>query len=246
MIASFPLLSTLRLLGLGLASTLSLASATAHAEGMLDNWSVYMGYAHIHLNATMPAIQTTPETLPAGVEARLRVGNANTIGFGAAYRFSPSWEGEFALGVPPEHKVYGADFIEPFGQVSRVTQVAPTVFANYHFGDMMPGLHGFIGAGINYTKFIKAHSTPTGDAVNGGPTQIKLSPSWGLAGHVGGNWQLDKNWSIVGTVAKADVKSDLTTTTTGANQGNGPVTIVGRTKITFNPTVYTLSLGYAF
>jgi outer membrane protein len=235
-----------KLLGLCLASAFGLGATSVQAEGMLDKWSVYVGYAHINIDAKMPPIATTPPTLPAGIDARLRVGNADTVGFGLAYRFSPQWEGEFALGVPPEHKVYGADFIEPFGQVSRVTQVAPTVFANYLFGDLFSGLHVFVGPGINYTRFINAHSTPSGDAVNGGPTEIKLSPSWGLAGHIGASWQFDKNWSVVATMAKADVKSDLTTTTTGVNEGDGPITVIGRTRITFNPTVYTLSVGYAF
>jgi outer membrane protein len=242
---SIPSIPPSKLLGLCLVSALGFSATAAQAEGMLDKWSMYLGYAHINIDATMPPIATTPPMSPA-VDARLRVGNADTIGFGIAYRFNPQWEGEFALGVPPEHKVYGANFIEPFGQVSRVTQVAPTVFANYHFGDLFSGLHVFVGPGINYTRFINAHSTPSGDAVNGGPTEIKLTPSWGLAGHIGASWQFDKNWSVVATMAKADVKSDLTTTTTGVNEGDGPITATGRTRITFNPTVYTLSVGYAF
>ncbi len=216
------------------AGLLALAAAGAQAQH-----TVYLGGAHIDVDATMPPLTGGPAIPAPG--ALLRIGSADTLGFGYTYRYSPEWSAEVALGLPPAHKVYGAGFIQAFGQVSVVEQMPPTVFANYHFVNLWQRVQPFVGLGINYTRFTKTRSTPSGDAASGGPTSIKLSDSWGLAGHVGLTVQYDKHWSLVATVARADVKSDMTAVT---QTRDGEIT--RSTRINFRPTVYSLSLGYSF
>lgn len=221
------------------------AESVAPAASWLDGFTAHLGGAYIDLHVKATPLSSQPATLPDGYNARLKIGDAQTVGFGLTYRYNPTWSAELALGVPPEHSVYGDDFIAPFGQITLVKQVGPTVFANYHFGQVAPGLSFFAGPGLNYTRFIKTRSTASGDAASGGPTHVKLSPSWGLAGHVGGTWQLDKHWSVVSSIAYADVRSDMTATTQ-ANLGNGPTTVVRGSHIIFRPTVYSLAVGYSF
>jgi outer membrane protein len=233
------------------AACLMALAGTAHAgtDGTSTDWldgvTVYLGGAYIDINAKSTPLSSQPETLPAGYHARIKIGDAQTVGFGLTYRFNPRWCAELALGVPPDHSVYGDDFIAPFGQITLVKQGGPTVFANYHFEEVAPGLSFFMGPGINYTRFMKTRSTAAGNAAGGGPTQVKLSSSWGLAAHVGGTWQLDKHWSVVSTVAYADVRSNMTSTTQ-SNLGDGPTTVVRGSHIIFRPVVYSLSAGYAF
>lgn len=62
---------------------------------------------------------------------------------------------------------------------------------------------------------------------------------------MGGTYKIDNHWSIVGTVAYADVKSTVTNTTE-ANDGNGMETVIRKDRLNFRPVVYTLSVGYAF
>jgi len=235
------------------AATLGLAGLTVHAEeeSSLKGWSVYLGGAYIHVNVA-PNHFTTSTPTPAdeaqaehGTSAGLAVDDKATVGFGIAYRFNPKWSAELALGIPPEHSVTGTDAIQSFGQVALVKQAPPTAFLNYHFDEVLPGFSPFVGLGINYTKFIRTRSTQAGDAAAGGPTKIKLSPSWGLAGHVGGTYQIDDHWSVVGTVAYVDVRSTVTNTTE-TNTGDGPVTVIRKDKLNFRPLTYTLSVGYAF
>lgn len=220
-------------------SALALAALSAAAGAQTH--TVTLGGAFIDVHSKAPPLTSTPATLPDGVEARIEVDDAKTVVFGYEYRFMPQWGVEAALGIPPEHKTYGRAFIEAFGQVSSVKQVAPTVFVNYHFDNVLPKFSPFVGLGINYTKFTDARSTPSGNAASGGPTQIELSDSWGLAGHVGFAYEIAPQWSVIGTVAAAKVKSDVTATTT-TNTGN----IVRTTTIDFRPVVYTLSVGYSF
>ena len=128
-----------------------------------------------------------------------------------------------------------------FGQISSVKQLPPTVFVNYHFGDLLPRLSPLVGLGLNYTKFSGTHSTASGDAASGGPTKISLTDSWGLAAHAGLSFQIDKNWALVGTVAMAKVKSDMKAVTS-TREGD----VTRTTTIDFRPIAYTLSLGYSF
>jgi outer membrane protein len=226
-----------------LGATLTMAGAAASAQqSALDGWSVYAGGVYADVRSKADPLTSNPPTLPPGVEAGVKVGDASTLAFGVVYKFTPNWSVELAVGIPPGHSGYGTDFIEPFGQISTVKQVAPTAFVNYHFVDVFtPGLSPFVGVGLNYTRFTDAKSTASGNAASGGPTSIDLTDSWGVAVHVGLSYHIDKNWSIVGAIANADVSSDLTATTT-TNSGN----IVRTTSIDFRPIVYTLAVGYAF
>ncbi|MGA0612267.1 OmpW/AlkL family protein [Caldimonas sp. KR1-144] len=224
------------------AAALALIAAGAVAPAAAQTHTFSLGGAYIDLHSKAPPLSSNPPTLPTGFEAGVKVDDASTVIFGYIYRVNERWSLEAALGIPPEHKTYGTDFIEPFGQVSSMKQVAPTVFVNWHFEPIgNSGVEPFVGLGLNYTKFIDGRSTPSGNAASGGPTKIKLSSSWGLAAHAGLAYKLDQNWSILGTIAYADVESDVTaTTTTGTGQ------VVRRTTIDFRPVVYTLCIGYSF
>jgi outer membrane protein len=219
-----------------LGATLLALSGAAAAQA---THTFYLGAARIDVRSKAPALQGG-DALPAP-GALLHVGDADTIGFGYVYRFAPSWSAELALGLPPSHKVYGDGVIKAAGQIAVVEQMPPTAFINYHFGEILPKLHPFVGVGINYTHFSKTRSTPSGDAITGGPTRITLTDSWGAAGHVGLNVQYSKNWSLVTTIAMADVKSDQKAYTQ-TRQGE----VVRSTRVDFRPIVYTLSLGYSF
>jgi outer membrane protein len=216
------------------------ALAACCGSALAQQQTFYVGGVYAQVNSKAPALAGGP-ALPAP-GAQLDVGDAKTVGFGYVYRYSQPWSFEAALGIPPKHKGYGRGVIEPFGQVSSVKQLAPTVFANFHPGSLMQGLiEPFVGVGVNYTRFIARRSTPSGDAASGGPTTLKMSDSWGLAAHAGATFVIDKSWSIVGAIAYADVKSDLTATTK-TFEGD----IVRTTRIDFRPVVYTLAVGYRY
>ncbi|MDT8999644.1 OmpW family outer membrane protein [Paucibacter sp. APW11] len=204
------------------------AAQTAH--------TFYLGAAHINVRAN-----ATPLTNSSVPDARLTVGDQDTVGFGYSYRFAAAWSAELALGLPPAHKVYGAGALEPFGQISVVEQMPPSVFLNYHFENVLPKFSPFVGLGINYTRFSKTRSTLSGNLASGGPTDISLKDSWGLAGHIGATVQFSKNWSLVTTIAMAHVRSDMTAVT-----HIGETTVTRGSDINFRPIVTTLSLGYSF
>ena len=65
------------------------------------------------------------------------------------------------------------------------------------------------------------------------------------AAHVGLQYHFDRRWSLVGSIAVADVQSDLTATT--FLRGSSSVVVMqGKTHINFHPIVYTVAIGYSF
>ena len=201
--------------------------------------TVYVGGAYIDVHSKADPLAGGS---PLENDARVDVNDAATVGFGYTYRYSDAYSFEVALGVPPRHHTDGRGQLEGFGQVASFKQGGPTVFANYHFGDASQKLRPFVGAGINYTHFWDGHNTVAGNWAAGGPTTLDLKDSWGLAAHGGLTYSIDKHWSLIGTLAYAQVKSDLTATTTAF----GGQTIVRTTSIDFRPLVYTASVGYTF
>jgi outer membrane protein len=121
--------------------------------------------------------------------------------------------------------------------IGTVRQIAPTLFANYKFGEATAKFRPFVGIGINYTMFDQANSTPLFNQISGGTTNNKLTDSWGLAAQVGASYKLDGPWSVSASWSTADVKSTLTNNTYGIER---------KTDIQFNPSVFILAVGYSF
>lgn len=235
---------------LSACGTLALAclcSTTASAQTSAD-WlkgtTIRGGIAHVAPNSTATdAVGPFLPGPPSGVS--LEVQNQSTLFFSVARDLTPHVEVELAMGFPPTHDVTAklAPSLPSHVQVlngqviAKVRQVAPTLFFNYKFGEPGSTWRPFVGAGINYTKFDKRESTAAGNQLNGGPTDIRLSDSWGLAAQAGVSYRLNDQWALNAAVATARVKTHLTATTAGQAR---------KIDIRFRPTVLTVSAGYVF
>jgi outer membrane protein len=222
------------------AALLALCGA-ASAQSALSGITLSAGVTYIAPHSS--ASDAVGPFTPPGVS--LEVKNQTTLYLSAAYAFNPNVELQLAAGYPPTHDVnakiapsslaYGTGLN---GQkIARVRQVAPTLFLNYRFGDAASQWRPFVGLGINYTKFDKRTSTAANNALNGGPTDIDMTDSWGLAGQIGLSSRIDDHWSLSGSLATARVKSKITTTTAGIQRN---------IDIRFHPTVLTIAAGYSF
>ena len=235
---------------LSACGTLALAclcSTTASAQTSAD-WlkgtTIRGGIAHVAPNSTATdAVGPFLPGPPSGVS--LEVQNQSTLFFSVARDLTPHVEVELAMGFPPTHDVTAklAPSLPSHVQVlngqviAKVRQVAPTLFFNYKFGDPGSTWRPFVGAGINYTKFDKRESTAAGNQLNGGPTDIRLSDSWGLAAQAGVAYRLTDQWTLNAAVATARVKTHLTATTAGQAR---------KIDIRFRPTVVIVSAVYSF
>ncbi|MBI3284551.1 MAG: outer membrane beta-barrel protein [Burkholderiales bacterium] len=211
---------------------LVLASASVFAQ---EN-TIRAGLVNLSIHSKSPDFTSNGPaflTPPAGLE----VGDANTLLFSYARKITNHVDIELALGLPPKHNVYGRGKLAAYGVLAQVKQRAPTIFANYNFGEASDKFRPYVGLGLNYTQFFDAQSTPMNDLGSGGPTKIDLKESYGLAGQVGLNYKLADRWFIGASLATAKVKTDMTATTGSIQR---------KTTIDFRPVVFALGVGYNF
>lgn len=217
-------------------------AACAAAPSMAQPNTVRLGISNVQPHSSASDI-SGPFT-PGGTSLEVRDKTTPFVSY--TREISDQWDVELALGIPPKHDIVlkinnaalpgSAQALS--GQVgATIRQVAPTVFFNYKFLEKTSVLRPFVGAGINYTRFDKTHSTAAGDALNGGPSSISLEDSVGLALQAGVAWQLSSEWSVSASLATARVKSEITTNTLGIER---------HADITFKPQVFTVAMGYSF
>jgi outer membrane protein len=228
-----------------LGSALGLGSLgllpVAHADDFPKN-IVYVGAAYLNNHSSLPDLTgyNTPPNL------NLAVGNATTLGLGYVRNLPGPWSFELALGYPPRVRTYaeGNGWASLRGAgVTDVDVYSPTAFINYHIRGKQATWDPFVGLGVNYTWFrnTKALSPLTNLQ---GPTDVHLSSDLTWAAHVGMIYRFNSRWSVVGTIAYADVRSDLTSTS--YTPDGSVITSQAKTTIKFNPVVYTLAIGYSF
>jgi outer membrane protein len=205
---------------------LALFAAAAAAAGVAqaqDN-TVKFGVTRYQTHARTSGI--TGIGNPPGADAQ--VGSATTVLFTYEYRVMPDVGVELVLGVPPKIKATASGSIAFLGPILEAKNLAPTVLVNYHFGQPGDSFRPYVGAGINYTRFVGI-STPYG-------WQVSLSDSWGPTAQVGVDYAMNKQWGAYASIAAVKVKSDLVAI--GAN--------VLQTTIDFRPVVYSMGISYRF
>ncbi len=164
--------------------------------------------------------------LPPGADAY--TGDATTVILVGEHLFTPQIGVELVIGVPPKIKAYGSGSVAFLGEVLSARNAAPTLLANWHFGNEGDTWRPYVGLGINYTRFVGIESPYGWD--------VSLSDSWGPVAQAGLDMRIDKNWSLFASVAAVKVKSDLVAV--GAT--------VIRTTIDFRPIVWSAGVSYRF
>jgi outer membrane protein len=225
---------------LTLISTASLLACT----GAMAQYTVKLGYASVDPGAKAGA--TSGPFIPPN-STSLNVATQNTLFFSVSREITDNWNVELALGVPPTHdvtlRVINPASLPPSAAaqngklIGTVRQIAPTLFANYKFGDKADSLRPFVGFGLNYTMFDQANSTALFNQLSGGTTNNSLTDSYGFAAQVGATYKVNGPWSITGSWSTAEVSTTLTNNTYG---------VIRRTNINFNPSVFVLAVGYSF
>lgn len=164
--------------------------------------------------------------VPAGADAA--VGDATTVIAVYERLMSPNLGVELVLGVPPKITSRATGSVAFLGEVLSARNVAPTLLLNYHFGDSGSKVRPYVGAGVNWTRFVSVSSTLA--------THVELGDSFGWAAQGGVAVALDKQWGLFASVAALKVKSKLVAA------GSTVLT----TTIDFRPIVYSAGVSYSF
>jgi outer membrane protein len=134
---------------------------------------------------------------------------------------------------PFKHDIDGKADLAGAGTVAETKHLPPTVTVQYHF-DTGSKLHPYVGAGINYTNFF---SEKTKGALAG--SSISLDDSWGLAGELGVDYELQNDWLVGAQLFYIDIDTDATITGAGAP-------FDGTHNVSIDPWVFMVSIGKKF
>lgn len=116
------------------------------------------------------------------------------------------------------------------GKVGSTKHLPPTVSLQYHFGNGK--VKPFVGIGVNYTRFF---GTKTDGPIDG--SELDLSDSWGLAGHVGIDFQLSEKGAVRIDYRKIDIDTDVKLD--GSDLGT-------RNTVSIDPSVYGVAYVFSF
>lgn len=222
------------------ATTALLGGLSGTAQAQNDN-TIRGGIYLIQYDAR--ATDISGPFVPTAQPLNLSVDNVQTLYFAYVRRLSPSFDLELAAGWPPKTSTVGkgptnVGSVPYAGQeVATSRWFAPTLLLNYKFLDASSRVRPYAGLGVNFTHFFDNTSTAAGNAVNGGPTSISLSDSFGWAATLGVSYRVQERWSLYGSYSVSQIKSDMSANTSGA---------IRRTTIDFRPSAVVLSAGYSF
>ncbi len=224
-------------------SVLAAFAVPAMAQQAGDNL-INAGWAHLGLNQSSEPLKLGTFTVP---NSGAHVSNADTLLLSFTHFITDNIAVTADLGIPPKFKLDGSGSLSGLGQLGTATQWSPALLAKYYFGDANSQFRPYVGAGVTYVWYsnVKLTSSLTGLLNGGDPgasTSADLSSSFAPVANVGMAYNFDKNWSANVSLAYVPLKTkaDLST------RHSDGTTTHATTKITLNPLVTVLSVGYKF
>lgn len=161
--------------------------------------------------------------------ADAETGDATTLLLVYERALTPRLSGQLVLGIPPRIEARATGSVAFLGDgVLSARNVSPTLIAKYYLADPSARWRPYLGAGINYTRFVDIRSTLADD--------VKMKDSTGWVLEAGVAYAIDPRWGLFGSVARLDVQSEVVAV--GAT--------VLTTKIDFRPVTYSFGAYYRF
>ncbi|OTA20057.1 outer membrane protein OmpW [Xenorhabdus beddingii] len=133
------------------------------------------------------------------------VNNNTELGLTFGYMITDNIGVELLAATPFQHRVS----LPGAGEIAEVKHLPPTLMAQYYFGSTENKLRPYVGLGVNYTTFFseKFNNNATVQATN--LNSLDLKDSWGIAGQVGLDYQLDNNWVLNTSLWWMNIETDV-------------------------------------
>ncbi len=153
------------------------------------------------------------------------------------YMLNPNWGVELILATS-DHDVSATGSLSGLGHIVDSKVLPPTLLLQYHFA---PGanIRPYVGAGANFTLFYDESATASFEVAAGGPSNVDLDESFGLAGQLGLDIAINADWFLNLDVKYIDLNTTATITTPG------PLGIV-EVDVDINPFVWGIGIGRRF
>jgi outer membrane protein len=216
------LLKTLSVVLVAGSSLLTVSTASAYQAG---DWIVRAGAAGVY-----PTGEGKIKEIPG---SKVEADSAWSLGINGTYMATNNIGIELLGAWPFKHDIDCKGSISFLGTCADTKHLPPTLTAQWHF-DTGSKFHPFVGVGVNYTYFF---DTNTKGALKDAGGKLDLDNSWGLAGEIGLDYELQDNWLISGQVWYMDIDTDAT-----LKLGGG----VSKFNVSIDPWVYMISVGKKF
>lgn len=177
------------------------------------------------------------------------------------YFFTDNIAVQGVLGVPPTFRLAGQGQLAPLGPggpslplgnlqpTATIRAWSPIVEVKYYFGHAESKLRPYVGVGVNYTWGSNIHLHPTLEgALNqfagpGGSVHTSVSPSWNPVLTLGASYNFSKKWYLTGSVSYLPLKTNAEF---DAVSRSGSVVLSNKTRITADPIIVFVGVGYRF
>ena len=190
---------------LALAGLLAAAgAASAQSKGQ---WTVSVG-----ANQITPKVDSGAITAPALPNTLADVGRDSQPVVLLNYGLTDNITGEFALGTPYKHKIFGAGSINGSGQLGTVEAMPPTAFLQYRFFQPNTLFRPYVGLGITYAYFQKETGSFRLTALSnpgGPPTTFSIDNKWTVSGQVGATVRLSERFFLNLAFVKTRLRTDV-------------------------------------
>lgn len=160
------------------------------------------------------------------------VNNNTQLGLTFTYMATDNIGIELLAATPFRHKVG----LGPTGDIATVHHLPPTLMAQWYFGDSSSKFRPYVGVGVNYTTFFDEGFNDTGKKA--GLSDLSLKDSWGVAGQVGMDYLINRDWLINMSVWYMDIDTEVRFNS--ATEGHQNI------DTRLDPWVFMFSAGYRF
>ena len=205
----------MKLVRYALAASLALAAMPAFAQSA-GHWTLGVGVHNVDTKSDNGTLTATPLG-----NLKMDIGSNARPTITGEYFLKDNLGVEILAALPFQHDIN----VVGVGKVGSTKHLPPTVSLQYHFGQGK--VRPFVGVGLNYTTFF---STKTEGAIDG--TNLDLSNSWGLAGHIGVDFQVSEKGAIRIDYRKIDIDTDVKLN--GAKLGT-------KNTVNIDPSVYGIA-----
>lgn len=215
-----------------LLAVTALAASTGAWAQAAGEWTVQAGVGKITPKVTSGDV--SPPALPG---TKSDVGSATNLIFSVGYGITDNLAVVADLGLPFEHKLYGAGAIAGTGELATVKSLPPTLMAQYHFFAPSEMVRPYAGVGATYAYF--ADETGSGQLtavtdIGGPPVTFSIKNKLAATLKAGVTVNFANRWFADAAVAKTFLKTRVTFST-------------GQTQDTkLDPLSVLLTVGYRF
>lgn len=227
-----------------LSSAIALFTALCSAStfaGEAGSHLIKFGAASVSYNNESTELKdnTGMPLTPAGITAGAEDNNVALLAYD--YFVTDNWSIQVAAGVPPTVELSAGGTGAALGKVGETTVLIPAVLGLYHL-DLTSKLSGYVGAGVNYTKFSDTKIFDNYEQAFGGKSKGSIDDNVGGVIKVGANYAMNENWSVDMAYSHYWVTSDIEVTTDTPQIGD----VTRSISVDVDPDIVSLTVGYQF